>query len=184
VLAGSFDVPFTLDDLFPAAVAQQTVGLHPNLRSTTSSVECSMPNQIKLIAIVLLSTLGITSLAQERSNLAKDGFKIETKSRNRNGVEVINGVPQNVDLANLRRKAESGDPKAQTDLAICLYDGKHGIPVDNVGAYKWATVAASQDIKEAKYLVRDMQIFLSRNDLAEGSAAARIYLAKQKETKR
>src|SRR5215469_16603638 len=130
-----------------------------------------MPNQNKLSALVVLATLGVAALAQEGPNLARDGFKIETKSLNGKGVEVINGVPQNVDLADLRRKAESGDHKAQSDLAICLYDGKHGIPVDNVGAYKWATLAASQDIKAAKYLVREMQIILTRNDLAEGSAA-------------
>jgi TPR repeat protein len=143
-----------------------------------------MPNQTKLIGIVLLATLGLTALAQEGFNPARDGFNIETKSRNGKGVEVINGVPQNVDLANLRRQAESGDSKAQTDLAICLYDGKHRVPADNIGAYKWATVAASQGRKEAKSLVREMQIMLSENDLLQGRAAAESYLKNQKRTER
>lgn len=143
-----------------------------------------MPNPTKLMAIVILALLGLTALAEEKFNPAQDGFSIETKSRDGKGVEVINGVPQNVDLAKLRRQAESGDAKAQADLAICLYDGKHGTPVDHAGAYKWATVAAAQDVKAAKYLVREMEILLSRKDLDEGSAAARAFLGKQKETKR
>lgn len=143
-----------------------------------------MQNQIKLIGIVVLVTLGVASLAQEGADFARDGFKIETKSLNGKGVEVINGVPINVDVPSLRRKAESGDRRAQSDLAVCLYDGKHGVPIDNVSAYKWATVAASQNVKAAKYLVREMQIIVARKDLAEGNAAAQMYLAKHQETNR
>ena len=142
-----------------------------------------MPNKIQFIAIFLLAAFGLTGFAQERFNPARDGFNIETKSRNGKGVEVINGVPQNVDSKELRRKAEAGDLKAQADLAVCLYDGKHGIAADNVGAYKWATVAASQGSKEAKYLVREMQIILAKNDLVQGNMAAKDYLDKQKGTK-
>jgi hypothetical protein len=143
-----------------------------------------MPNQIKFIATLLLASCGISAFAQERFNVAGDGFKIETKNYNGKLVEVINGVPQNVDSSELKRKAEAGNPKAQSDLAICLYDGKHGIPVDNVNAYKWAKVAASQDIKAAKYLVQEMEIMLSRSDLLQGRTAATNYLdKKQKQTK-
>jgi len=154
-----------------------------SLRARETHVDCDMPNKIQSIATVLLAAFAVTAFAQERFNPARDGFKIETKSRNGKGVEVINGVPQNVDSDNLKRKAEAGDPKAQADLAVCLYDGKHGIAADNVGAYKWATVAASQGSKEAKYLVREMQIILAKDDLVQGQAAAKRYLDKQKPRK-
>ena len=61
-----------------------------------------MPNPVSRLVTVILAILGLTALAEERFNPAQDGFSIETKSRNGKGVEVINGVPQNVDLANLR----------------------------------------------------------------------------------
>lgn len=116
-----------------------------------------MTQQLKSIAVIAPTCLSVTAVAGP-------GFKIETKadkSANGKSVEIINGVRRDVDIAKLREKAKSGDAEAQTSLAMCLYDDRHGISVDHAEAYKWAAVAASQNQKAAKYLMQELGIFIA-----------------------
>jgi hypothetical protein len=139
-----------------------------------------MTQQLKPIAAIALICLSITAIA------GQEFFKTETKaakSANGKSVEIINGVRQDVDIAKLREKAASGDADAQASLAMCLYDGKHGIPADHAEAYKWATVASSQNQMAAKYLVQELEVFSSSKDLTEGRAAAKAFLQNQKVSK-
>jgi len=87
-------------------------------------------------------------------------------------IAIINGVPSNVDIAKLKQAAESGDAVAQFQLGTCLYDGKHGVATNYVEAYKWIIIAATNGQEEAKYLLSEMDLFLSSNDVAAGRAAA------------
>ena len=90
---------------------------------------------------------------------------------------LINGVPGNVDPAQLRRAAESGDALAQLQLGICLYDGKHSVATNHAEAYKWMLVAVSKGQKDAKYWAREMELFFTPEELKEGRAAAAAYLS-------
>jgi TPR repeat protein len=136
-----------------------------------------MTQQLKPITAALIC-LSITAIA------GQEFFKMATKAdANGKSVEIINGVRQDVDIAKLRQKAESGDGEAQTSLAMCLYDGKHGISIDHAEAYKWATVASSQNQKAAKYLAQELEIFSSSKELAEGRTAAKAFLQNQKGSK-
>jgi TPR repeat protein len=93
----------------------------------------------------------------------------------------INGVPSNVDVAKLKQATESGDAVAQMQLGTCLYDGKHGVVTNYVEAYKWTTIAAANGQQAAKYLVREMDVFLTPKQVADGKAAARSFDSGQKE---
>jgi len=90
-------------------------------------------------------------------------------------IAIINGVPSNVDIARLKQAGESGDAVAQFQLGTCLYDGKHGVATNYAEAYKWICIAATNGQKEAKYLLSEMDLFLTSNDLATGRAAAMAF---------
>jgi TPR repeat protein len=138
-----------------------------------------MTLQLKPIAPIAVICLSITAIAGQEFS------KTVTKpDKNGKSVEIINGVRQDVDIAKLKDKAESGDAEAQTSLAVCLYDGKHGISIDHAEAYKWATVASSQNQKAAKYLVQELEIFSSPKELTEGREAAKAFIQNQKGSKR
>jgi TPR repeat protein len=72
--------------------------------------------------------------------------------------------------------AEGGDPKAQMRLASLFYSGPLGMPKDPVQACKWAIVAATNGQSQANYLLREMELFLSQQQKAEGEAAAKEFL--------
>jgi TPR repeat protein len=135
-----------------------------------------MTQQMKHITVILFACLSVTAIAGS-------SYKVVTKSVAGKSVEVINGIPQDVDSAKLKQRAESGDADAQSSLAMCFYDGKHGVSANYVEAYKWAILAASQNQKVAKHLVREMELFIARNDLAEGRTAAKAFLENQNRTK-
>ena len=96
-------------------------------------------------------------------------------SRIADGNTVINEVPWDSDVAKLRQAAEAGDAVAQLQLGTRLYETRHGLTTNNVEAYKWATIAASNGQPAAKYLVREMDLFLTPKEVADGKAAARSF---------
>ena len=65
------------------------------------------------------------------------------------------------------RSAEQGNTKAQFNLGLLLYEGKL-VPRDKIAAYKWITLAAESGSKDAKSLLREMELFLNQTELAEG----------------
>jgi TPR repeat protein len=65
------------------------------------------------------------------------------------------------------RSAEQGNTKAQFRLGLLLYKGKL-VPGDKIAAYKWITLAAESGSKDAKGLLREMELFLTKTQLAEG----------------
>jgi TPR repeat protein len=69
------------------------------------------------------------------------------------------------------RSAEQGNTKAQFRLGLMLYEGKL-VPRDEVAACQWAILAAQSDSKEAKSLVKEMELFVSQTQLAEGRKRA------------
>ena len=65
------------------------------------------------------------------------------------------------------RSAEQGNTKAQLSLGLLLYEGKL-VPPDKIAACKWVILAAESGSKEAKRLLREMELFLNQAELAEG----------------
>jgi TPR repeat protein len=137
-----------------------------------------MNRQLKAL---LLAAFVFTSLAAGAAELRQSRFWYSTTKTNADGTlaHLINGVWSNVDVEKLKREAEAGTAQAQADLAACLYDGRHGVATNYVAAYKWAVVAASQKEKSAKYLVAEMDLFLTPQQSAEGKKAAKAFLDEQ-----
>ena len=63
------------------------------------------------------------------------------------------------------RAAEQGAADAQHDLGLMLYEGKL-VPEDMVAAYTWMSLAAAQEHKKAKSMLRYMELFISPDELA------------------
>ncbi len=80
------------------------------------------------------------------------------------------------DLGQITKAAQSGDLKAQVQLANRLYDGKDGVTTDHVEAYKWATVAASKGDHDGTALQHEFDRFMSRDEVTAGKAAAAAFL--------
>ena len=91
-------------------------------------------------------------------------------------VSRINGAELNVAVEDLKQAAESGDVVAQVQFAACLYDGRHGVATNHIDAYKWAMVAPINGQRNAEYLVREMELFLAPEEMADGKAAAKSFL--------
>ena len=83
-----------------------------------------------------------------------------------------------MDVSKLQRAAAAGDAAAQVQLATCLYEGKQGFRTNYIEAYKWAAVAAASGETTAKYLVREMELFIAPQDLSAGKAASKSILSK------
>jgi len=126
--------------------------------------------KIGLLAALVFTSLGVRA--------GESWFWFSTTATNADGTaaQLINGVWSNVNVEKLKREAEAGNTEAQADLATCLYDGRHGVVTNYVAAYKWAVVAASQKQKRGKYLVNEMDLFLTPQQLAEGKQAAKAFL--------
>lgn len=146
-----------------------------------------MIKQLKLITIansVFLSLVALAGSPDETRSHLTQVYQLTDfiAATNGNGplVQVINGVPQNVDIAKLTREAESGDATAQMNLAMCFYDGRHGVSTNYLAAYKWADLAASQKQKGATYLIRELELFMTPQQIAEGRAAAKKFLEDKK----
>ena len=84
------------------------------------------------------------------------------------------------DMAEVKARADKGDPAAQTLLAECHFGGTQGLATNRVEGYKWALVAASQGHKDAKHVLADFDLFISASDKAKGKALAKAYQEKQK----
>jgi hypothetical protein len=79
--------------------------------------------------------------------------------------------------ADLRRKAEGGDAEAQAHLATLLHQGREGFSKSDAEACKWATVAASHGDRTAKYLLRELELFMDAKDVADAKAAADAFVS-------
>ncbi len=66
----------------------------------------------------------------------------------------------------ITRAAEQGMPDAQHNLGSMLYEGKL-VPEDMVAAYTWMSLAAAQEHKKAKSMLRYMEIFIHPDQLTE-----------------
>ncbi|HXU79250.1 MAG TPA: hypothetical protein VN794_21910 [Methylomirabilota bacterium] len=95
---------------------------------------------------------------------------------------LASGFGPKMDLEDLEHAAQSGDLNAQTRLAAALYSGQSRT-TNFISAYQWASVAAARGSTEARHLIREMELFLSPTNLAEGRAAATALLERQAEGK-
>lgn len=80
------------------------------------------------------------------------------------------------ELAGLKDAAQSGNARAQIAFANLLYEGKGGVAVDHVAAYKWAAVAAAGGSTDAAALQREFDLFMTASEIASGKAAADAFL--------
>jgi TPR repeat protein len=89
------------------------------------------------------------------------------------GVEMADGtfVPytNGMKIGIYRKRAETGDLDAQERLASALWEDS---PTNHVEAYKWAAIAASQGRKSGKDLVREFELFMTLDEVAQGKAAS------------
>jgi tetratricopeptide (TPR) repeat protein len=78
----------------------------------------------------------------------------------------------------LTRAAEQGLDDAQYRLGLILYEGKLVVR-DMAAAYLWVTLAAAQGSKEAKTLLKEMDIFIRPDDSAEARKRAAAFAPKK-----
>lgn len=57
---------------------------------------------------------------------------------------------EKVDLVEVEKKANAGDPQAQFEWAMCCFDGS-GVPQDEQKAVEWLTKSVEQGNLEACY---------------------------------
>ena len=69
------------------------------------------------------------------------------------------------------RSASQGNVEAQCRLGLFLYEGKL-VKGDNIAAGQWILLAAGQGSVEAKRLLKEMELFLSADQLAEARKRA------------
>jgi tetratricopeptide (TPR) repeat protein len=69
------------------------------------------------------------------------------------------------------RSAEQGNQEAQLRLGLLLYDGKF-LPREGVTACQWIIVAAESGNKEARSVLREMELFLDKSQVAEAKRRA------------
>ena len=86
------------------------------------------------------------------------------------------------DKENLRQKAASGNAESQLQLAKLLCELRPRLSANSVEAYKWASVAASHDNQEAKYLTRELELFMTAKERADAKQAAQAFLEGRKRT--
>lgn len=79
-------------------------------------------------------------------------------------------------IAKIQERAASGDSAAQATLSGWLWGGQV-LKKDPVQAYKWALLAADQGNKDGKFLMRELDLFLSDKDKEKGRALAKKCLA-------
>jgi tetratricopeptide (TPR) repeat protein len=71
----------------------------------------------------------------------------------------------------LSRSAEQGNTTAQFRLGRLLYEGKL-VPSDKIAGCQWVILAAESGSKEAKGLLREMELFLNQAQLVEARKRA------------
>jgi TPR repeat protein len=84
-------------------------------------------------------------------------------------------VTNTFDLAQIRRSADAGDVESQAHLAHLYFTGTHGCPTNMVEAYKWASLAVGQGNKPAKYLIQELELFMSPGEIARAKANAEAF---------
>lgn len=78
----------------------------------------------------------------------------------------------------LTRSAKQGYDEAQHDLGLILYDGRLA-PKDMGAAYAWVSLAAAQGNKKARSLLREMDLFIRPEELAEARKRADAFTPKK-----
>jgi TPR repeat protein len=69
------------------------------------------------------------------------------------------------------RSAQQGNDEAQYCLGMILYEGKL-VPEDRVAAAQWILLAAAAKNSDARYLLKELQLFLTAGELAEARKRA------------
>lgn len=71
----------------------------------------------------------------------------------------------------LNLSAAQGNEDAQYRLGLILYEGKL-IPADHVNGAKWVLLAEAGGSREARWLIKEMKVFLSAGEMAEARRRA------------
>jgi len=74
----------------------------------------------------------------------------------------------------LARAADQGDAQSQYDLGLILYKGKL-VPRDDATAVQWILLAADSGHSEARQLLKEMELVLSPDHLAEARKRAHAF---------
>ena len=82
------------------------------------------------------------------------------------------GAAEAVDV--FRRAARQGNAEAQYQLGKLLYEGKL-LPKDGVEASQWVHLAAGRGEKDARSLLKEMQIFVDKAAFEEGLKRAQNF---------
>lgn len=74
----------------------------------------------------------------------------------------------------LTRAAEPGHVETQYRLGVILYEGSL-TKRDDIAAVQWTLIALAGDHNEAKHLLREKEIFVSADELAEARKRANFF---------
>jgi TPR repeat protein len=82
-------------------------------------------------------------------------------------------------IQHIQESAEAGDAAMQRLLAEILYNGDV-LKKEPALAYKWAFVSVASGDKNAKYLLKELELFVSAEDQRKGKSLGEQYLLEQK----
>jgi TPR repeat protein len=147
-----------------------------------------MKSKIALI-VIAPSMLAFNALAQPVEQLKPTDVSVTNRwtgapartglvTANRTSTSKVIGVIPGA-LQNIQELANSGDAAAQKTLAQWLWDGQI-LEKDPVQSYKWAFVSVVQGNKDARHLLRELEVFMPSEDKQKGKAQAEQYIAEQK----
>ena len=94
---------------------------------------------------------------------------------------VVEGIAIIVDIPKLQNSAQKGDTIAMMALAEFYTSGSHGLNRDRAEAYKWAQVAQSRGSSSAEYLLKELKLFMSTEEVEKGQEAAELLKQKLEE---
>ncbi len=106
--------------------------------------------------------------------------EVETSS-SRTNIDVVRRDRHALSIPELKAAATEGNREAQGKLAELYYTGKGGVSTNVAEAYRWAFIASSSGDKQAKYLLAQIELYISPDDKTAGKALVESYLAEQKQ---
>ncbi len=101
-----------------------------------------LPKRI-FLTICLLSILS--------SGWAKSIKQTNDNTRQQQSSQTNTNIKNNIDLTDIRSKAEKGDPEAQYSLGVMYAEGYKDIQPDILKAIEWYTLSANQGYVNAQY---------------------------------
>lgn len=85
----------------------------------------------------------------------------------------------NFNLPKVKDAAMQGHVPSQVLLAQSYLDGKNGLQASRSDAYNWASLSAACGAESGKWMVKELELFMTPKELAEAREAGQEFTRKQ-----